>query len=139
MKGTSSMRRRVVSLCLALALLLLPAAAFAQNGSYTSGFQIQNLSNSTASVSVQFVQPDGSTATTQSGTIAANQSVTFFPLGAPPAGFTGADVPAGFKGSVVISSDQPVAAITNILQSSFAYGGSYNGFSTGDTSVTLPI
>jgi hypothetical protein len=132
------MKRRVVSFMLALALLVLPVAAFAQ-GNLTSGFQIQNLSSSTASVSVQFVNQDGTTATTQSGTIAANQSVTFFPLGAPPATWTGNAVPAGFNGSVVISSDQPVAAITNILRNDFAAGGSYNGFSSGDTNATLPI
>jgi hypothetical protein len=88
---------------------------------------------------VQFVNQDGTTATTQSGTIAANQSVTFFPLGDPPSGFTGNPVPTAFNGSVVISSNQPVAAITNILRSDFAAGGSYNGFSSGDTNVTLPI
>jgi hypothetical protein len=52
-------------------------------------------------------------------------------------------VAAGFKGSVVISADQPIAAISNVIGTLTAVGGStqgsYNGFSAGATSINLPI
>jgi hypothetical protein len=39
----------------------------------------------------------------------------------------------------VISSDQPVAAITNILGDGLAYGASYESFSSGANAVSMPL
>ncbi len=113
-----------------VAALLIPALAFANVTSYTSGFQLQNLSASTANVTITFYNQDGTQAASVSDTIAANGSNTYYPLSA---------VTSGFNGSVVVSSDQQVAAIANVLGNDGAYGASYVGFSQGATSVNLPL
>jgi len=126
------------------ALIIGPAAvALGQvgQGPFSSGIQIVNLGTSPATVTVIYYNPDGSTATEQTGPIPAEQSVTFFPLGpaAQVSGWTGSDVPSGFNGSVVISANQPVTAVSNLAAADFSYLDSYNGFSGGATSVTMPI
>ncbi len=113
-----------------VAALLIPALAFANVTSYTSGFQLQNLSSSAANVTISFYNQDGTQAASVSDTIAANSSTTYYPLSA---------VTSGFNGSVVISSDQQVAAIANVLGNDGAYGASYIGFSQGATNVNLPL
>jgi len=45
----------------------------------------------------------------------------------------------GFSGSFVISSDKKVAAISNIVSSTFSAGASYVGRSGGATTVLLPL
>jgi len=97
---------------------------------YTSGFQLQNLTGSTATVAIAFYNQDGSIASTVNDTIAANGSKTYYPLSA---------VSSGFNGSVVVSSDQQLAAITNVLGNSGQRGASYGGFSAGATTVNLPL
>lgn len=111
------------------ALLLFVSTANAQFASYTSGFQVANLSNSTAAIVITYYNQDGTVDATVNDTIAANASNTYFPL----------DASAGFNGSVVISSDQEVAAITNVLGDGGAAGASYESFSAGAPSVSLPI
>ena len=136
------MKRFLSVLVLLVGLVLAPTLTHAQSYDYTTGLQIQNLSTTTsATVTVTFYNPNGTTAATQTGSIAAGASVTFYPLGAPPSGWTGGTVPANFSGSAVVSSDQPVAAITTVVgtQGSSTFLGSYNGISTGATSVVLPI
>jgi hypothetical protein len=49
------------------------------------------------------------------------------------------DASDGFDGSVVISADQPVAAISNILGDLGAAAASYVGSGAGSTSVNLPL
>jgi hypothetical protein len=61
--------------------------------------------------------------------IPASGSLTFFPV----------DASDGFDGSVVISADQPVAAISNILGDLGAAAASYVGSGAGSTSVNLPL
>jgi len=97
---------------------------------YTSGFQLQNLTGSLATIAIDFYNQDGSTANTVSDTIAANGSKTYFPLNA---------VTTGFNGSVVVSSDQQLAAIANVLGNNGQRGASYGGFSAGATTVNLPL
>lgn len=136
----ASMLRKVTT-GLLLASILLAAFAFsprsvaAQGGlTYNSGFQIQNLSGTTANVSIAFYsQSSGATLGSTADTIPANANKTYFPISLP-GGAT------SFNGSVVISSDQPVAAISNLLGSgNGSYGGSFGGFSTGGTSFKLPL
>ena len=121
------------SIALALFIALaLPIAVFAGNiTSYTSGFQIQNLSSSdTANVTISFYNQNGTVAAAPMDTIDASDSNTYYPLSA---------VSDGFNGSVVISSDQPVAAIANILGNDGAHGASYVGFEGGAQTVNLPL
>ncbi len=113
-----------------IAALLIPALVFANVTSYTSGFQLQNLSATDANVTIAFYNQDGTQAASVSDTITANSSTTYYPLSA---------VTSGFNGSVVVSSDQQVAAIANVLGNDGAYGASYIGFSQGATSVNLPL
>ncbi|MCI0398876.1 MAG: hypothetical protein L0322_28640, partial [Chloroflexi bacterium] len=125
------MKKVVVLLVLAAALLLLVPAAGAQGGlSYNAGFQVQNLSDTNdATINITYYDQDGSVNTTVTDTVDAGSSNTYFPIHAG----------AGFNGSVVISSDQPVAAITNILANGVSYGASYGGFSAGANAVSLPL
>lgn len=113
-----------------LLVLMTPLTALAQGPStYWSGIQIQNQSDQPANIIVTYYNQDGSVNTTHSDTIAANDSVTY-----------GTVHPAdGFNGSVIISSDQPVVAISNLMGDGLSFGSSYGGFSTGATSVNLPL
>ena len=118
-----------------LAVLLLAigstGASAAGGVTYSSGFQIQNLEADQANVSLQFYNQDGTVAASPSYTIAGNSSRTFFPIN---------DVPSGFNGSLVASSDKNIRAVANILGSGPAnYFASYNGFQGGSTSVSLPL
>lgn len=106
----------------------------AQRFDYTSGFQVQNLSNTEASVTLNYYNAsDGLSATQAVTTIPALGSSNFFPIHAPD----------GFSGSVVISSSQPLASITNLIAEDTVLGrtavASYIGFSNGGTSVFLPL
>lgn len=102
---------------------------------YTSGFQIQNLSESTAHMAIAYYdsqEEGGGLSTSVNVDLAGLGSATYFPVHAS----------TGFKGSVVISSDQPVASIVNLVASN---GGthigdaSYIGSTTGATTVNLPL
>lgn len=125
-----------VRLSIALAILLamvLPLAAGAQISTYTSGFQLQNLDQvNDASVTIQFVNPDGSQAVVGgvADTILAGSSKTYFPLDA---------VSAGFNGSVVIASNTQVAAVANVLANDGLYTAAYDGFSAGADTVNIPL
>ena len=110
---------------------LSQAASSAATTSFTSGIQVQNLSSTTANVSVAYNNSDGSSAGSQSFTIPGNQSYTLF-------GSTMSVLP-GFQGSVVVSADQPVSAITNLLSSGPTMGEAYDGVSTPATTVNVPL
>jgi len=128
------MKRKLV-LLLALTLLLAMLATgsvFAQSPgglSYTSGVQVVNLSGSTANIGLSYYDQNGNQVATPSDTIPANSSKTYFPIHAA----------AGFNGSLVVSSDQPVTAIANTITTDFSYGAATTSFSSGSTSVSLPL
>lgn len=113
-----------------------PAAAQPTGFTFSSGFQVQNLSQSTAAnISIAFY-PLGASASSVSvdQVVAANGQATFVTL--PSA------VTAGFDGSAVISSDQRVAAIVNVTSpdSNISFGGgSYVGVTSGAPSLNLPL
>ncbi len=126
------MKKLTLFLIVLAALLLVVPTIGAQGGlsNYDSGFQVQNLSGTdTANIVVTYYNQDGSVDATVNDTIAPSSSNTYFPIGAS----------SGFNGSVVISSDQPVAAIVNVLSNNFAYSASYDSFSGGSDSVALPL
>ncbi|HUM67801.1 MAG TPA: hypothetical protein PLK31_03010, partial [Chloroflexota bacterium] len=115
-----------------LGLVLAPSAAFAQISSYNADFQIVNLSDSeAATIAIQFIDQTGATVATVNDTITAGGSNTYSPLPA--------SVPAGFDGSVVVSSNVQVAAISNVKGNGLEYGSSYSSFSGGSNSVSLPL
>lgn len=123
---------------LALSMLAGFAPAKAALQSYNSGFQVQNLEGTEASITIHFFDRDGNEVVAGgiSDTIAPNSSNTYFPL--PDS------VAAGFDGSVVIESTTQVAAITNILGTddggdSLAFGASYSGFTSGSNTASLPL
>jgi hypothetical protein len=105
-----------------------PASASLFN--YTAGIQVQNLSASNASIVISFVNQDGTQAGTTNDTVPANGSKTYFPL---------QGVSAGFNGSAVVSSDQQVAAVVNVLGNNGAAGASYIGFSAGANTLKIPL
>ncbi len=124
----------VVALLLTAFAFAAPAQAQTKFTSYISGVQVANLSSTTeanvllTAYSAATGLPDGSPLTDK---IPANSSKTYFPI---------SNVSSGFSGSLVISSDQTVAAISNILSSAGTpAGASYVGRSTGDQTVLLPL
>jgi hypothetical protein len=125
----------LVAILLIGALGLAPASVFAQKfPSYTSGFQVQNLAGSTATISIDYYQADdgspsgGTIVLNVPDTIAGNSSKTYFP-----------SMSGSFNGSVVLSSDQPLAAVTNVQNSAKTAGASYVAKATGSTTVALPL
>jgi hypothetical protein len=127
--------KKKLTLVLSLLLSLLVATAVTAQGpsSYTSGFQVQNLSDTNpAVVMITYYNPDGTIDATTDDTIAAGTSTTYF----------GANMAAspGFNGSVTISSDQPIAAIVNLLGDNGAFGGaSYGSFDSGSANANIPL
>lgn len=128
---------RYVSLLALLAMFCVfaPLGASAQSRPFSTGFQIQNLSGTTANVSISFYpEGSGTPLAPVSTTVGANSSTTYATL--PSA------VSSGFSGSAVISSDQKVAAIVNVVSPdlSLSFGGAaYTGFSSGAKTVSLPL
>lgn len=124
------MKKLSILLILALVTSVFVAPAAAQSITYTSGFQVQNLGESTATIMLQYYNQDGSQPIADvADTIPAGSNKTYFPIHAPD----------GFNGSVVVLADQPVVAITNTLGNSTQYAASTEGFSGGATSVKLPL
>jgi hypothetical protein len=117
-----------------VAALMLPALVSAQGAGITwnSGFQVQNLENAEASISIVYYNQDGTEAVAGgvSDTIPAMGSKTYYPI--HPDGT--------FNGSVVISSDKQVVAIANLLASgAVTAASSSNSFSAGAMTVNLPL
>jgi hypothetical protein len=73
-----------------------------------TGLQVQNLGPAPADLTLTYYDPDGQTRPewTERGTAPANDSFTFYTPSAP-------NLPAGFVGSAVLQSTQPVGAIVN--------------------------
>ncbi len=77
-------------------------------GGFYSGHTIQNVSTSQATASVTlYDMTNPATTYTRDWTIPAGGAVTFFAEDVP-------GVPAGFIGSAVVSSDQPIKAVVNV-------------------------
>jgi hypothetical protein len=116
-----------VTMIVALLATVATSAASAQFTAVTS-FQVQNLSNQTAHVQLTFYDSSGNvvTAATLSDTIGPLSNKLYTQS-------NNTNLPSGFNGSVVVSSDQPVAAI-GIQESknaaSMVYQGTYGGFAS---------
>jgi hypothetical protein len=124
------MKRSITILFTLLLILAAFSVASAGKFSYLSGIQVQNLASVDANVQLTYYNQDGTIdGSAVADTIPGNGSVTYFPV----------DASDGFDGSVVISADQPVAAISNILGDLGAAAASYVGSGAGSTSVNLPL
>ncbi len=132
MKSGFGVKMRV-AIALAMVLAMVGAASVGAQGglTYTSSIQVVNLESTLATIDFYYYNPDGSQAGTLPGeTLAGNASKTYFPL---------LGVDPGFKGSVVISSDKEIAAITNLVTTDYSFNASTTGFSSGATSFFLPL
>lgn len=124
------MKRSITILFTLLLILAAFSVASAGKFSYLSGIQVQNLAAVEANIQLTYYNQDGTVdGSAVADTIPGNGSITFFPV----------DATEGFDGSVVISADQPVAAISNILGDLGAAAASYVGTGAGSTSVNLPL
>jgi hypothetical protein len=107
---------------------------------YSSGFQVQNLSSTeVANLIIKYIDQSGgivSTFTTNASDpdpknqpVPASGSRTYFPIHAG----------TGFNGSVIIESTTQVVAIVNTVGDGGAYFASTTGFSSGSPSINLPL
>src|SRR5882672_9452616 len=102
------MKRKLVALFSAVAVLmsfLMPGSALAAayGTPFVTSITYQNLSASTANITFNFQAENSSTATPVNTTLAGKASGSLF-LGSV------GSLSSGFKGSAVMSSDQPIVA-----------------------------
>ena len=116
-------------LCVALvAFGKVEAATTVPGGPFASAINIQNIGTGSATVTVQYVNPAGAVAFTSTHTIAVEDVLSIY---VPSVGGL-----ASGEYSVVVSSTQPIAAISNF--SDINSGASYSGASAGSTSWFIP-
>ncbi|MBI3967463.1 MAG: hypothetical protein HY329_17650, partial [Chloroflexi bacterium] len=97
---------------------------------WNSGFQVQSLGGA-ANVTIAYFNAAGQPAGSQSATIAAGASQTFFN--------SSLQVPDGFVGSAVVTADQPIAVIVNELTAGPARSASYDGVAVPTSTQFLPL
>jgi hypothetical protein len=128
---------RVAKLVLALVILsalVLPfGAASAQEAlTYGSAFQLQNLEDSNATITITFYNQDGGVDATVNDTIAAGSANNYFAVQVE-------DLPESFTGSAVVSSDREIRAIHNLYANDFTYNASSAGYNAGAPEISLPL
>ena len=97
---------------------------------YTSSINLQNLENTTASITIHFYNQDGTeNVSPVTDTIGPLGSKVYFPIPAS----------TGFNGSVVIESSTQIGSVSNIHGNNFAANASYVGSNTGSTTVLIPL
>ena len=140
------MKAKVFSILLVAVLLLvavIPASAQLGQSDFAS-FTIQNIDTVDASVTVQFVEPDGdvwqplqldqaSTPTPNPFTLTPGSSKEILTTNIPIA-----QLPAGQYSVVIFSSAKVVAIATLAGTGTRRFSGSYSGFDAGATSIYLP-
>jgi len=137
------MKRAIRITVVGLLLLAISASvAYSQLGTTdNSSFTVQNLGTATATVSVTFYNEAGTAYTPtplNAGkpnpfTLAPGESFEVYLPGIP-------GLPDG-RYSVVISADQPIVAIANLIGEAAGptfYNGSYSGFEEGATPIYMP-
>ncbi|NLE43612.1 MAG: hypothetical protein GX620_02725 [Chloroflexi bacterium] len=130
--------KKILSAAL-LVFVLAGLGATVTSAQFTSvtSFQVQNLSDQTATIALVFYDASGNevVAATVTDTIGGNLSKLYTQA-------NNTNLPTGFNGSVVISSDRPVAAI-GIQEAKNAsnkvYQGTYSGFGSDQASDTFYI
>jgi hypothetical protein len=135
--------KKVMMLLLVIAIWSISGVTLVQAQTTTdTAFQVINLSPTReANIFIKFYDQQGNEIYDLSDVISAGSSETYIQMNmgnAPPEGLGDT-----FSGSVVISSDQDVAAIVNQNTSNaddtLGYNGSYTGFSRGGGLFYLPI
>jgi hypothetical protein len=139
------MKKKMFAIVIAFALVASVAGAvFAQNGipgtGWWTGEQVQNVGTATANIVVTAYDKNGALTYTSSQTAAVGATV-----GLIPSNFAG--MPAGFVGSAVVSSDQPIKAVVNVSNvPSGVYGVAggkaqalYQGTESADTVLYFPM
>jgi hypothetical protein len=129
--------RKIAILLIVLTLAAVPMAANAQGETTDTAFQVVNLSDTEANVTIVFYGTDGSEVYSMDDTIGAGSSKTYVQ------GDMGTELGTTFNGSVVVSADQEIAAIVNQNtaneDATSGYNASYTGFSEGGTDFYIPI
>lgn len=121
-------------LALALGVAASPAHA-AVPVTYESSIQVRNLTDTAGTITLTFYDLNGViVGTPLTDTIAANETKSYYRSTMP--------VASGFNGSVVISSDVQIAAMSNLVglnatAAPISYAA-YSGFDTGSMYVYLP-
>ncbi len=138
------MKARVFKLMAALLVALVAAQGigarhvYAQTVSMASTFQVLNLSKTNvASIQVTYYDQNGNLAPMATGyvnpdndTVQPGQSNTYNPIRAA----------SGFNGSVVISSGEQIAVVSNLTVNTTAIGlGSYVGVAAGSPKLYFPV
>jgi hypothetical protein len=120
-------------------VLVVPTMVAAQSTTTNTAFQVANLSaTDPAQIVVTFYDLAGAEIYVLTDSINAGSSKTYIQANME------ANLGTTFNGSVVIESDQPVAAIVNQNTSNGSpatagYNGSYTGFSQGSNTFQIPI
>lgn len=130
-------RKTIGGFVLAVALILtmiLPGSAASTVKSLSTNFTLINLGDGKATGVIQYVKPDGSQwKPDESFTIENFGGQAIFRQ------YFDASLPAG-RGSVVISADQPLGSVVQILaRNQTPSSGAYNGFSDGNSKVYVPL
>ena len=124
----------VFVLALALGMVVSPTHA-ATPVTYESSIQVRNLTSGAGTISLTFYDLNGAVVGTPlTDSIAANETKSYYRSTMP--------VTSGFNGSVVISADVEIAAMSNLVglnasASPISYAA-YSGFKSGATSAYLP-
>lgn len=136
--------KRTISIILAGLLLLTigVSIAYGQLGTTdNSSFTVQNLGTATATVTVTFYDEAGTAYTPDPLNAGKSNPFTLDPGASFEVYLPGiSGLPDG-RYSVVISADQPIVAIANLIGEEAGptyYNGSYSGFEAGDTPLYLP-
>jgi len=121
-------------LALTFGIVATPAHA-AVPVTYESSIQVRNLTNTAGTITLTFYNLSGTiVGTPLTDSIAANETKSYYRSTMP--------VDAGFNGSVVISSDVEIAAMSNLVGLNAATTpisyAAYSGFTGGATSAYLP-
>lgn len=124
--------RWAIIVALAVISLMTVTPATAQwAGTWVSSFQVMNLGNQAANVLVEYYQENGTRvdAATHSYTVQVGSSLNIYQPNV-------SGLPDGFKGSAVVSADQPIAAIGSeqVTYADGSIGNSqHSGFNANET------
>lgn len=130
--------RKPISLFIVFVLMfiLLPAGSTqaATPVSYESSIQIRNLTGTAGTITMSFYNLSGTVVGTAPDSILANETKSYYQSTMP--------VAAGFNGSVVVSSDVPTAAMSNLVGRDGANVpisyAAFSAFDEGSVKVYLP-
>lgn len=104
------MKKIAVFFIVLITIMLFASMASAQipGSGWWSGEQVQNVGSGDATIVITAYDSASSNTYSESKVVAAGEAYTFTPINEFPT------MPAGFQGSAVVSSDQPIKAIVNV-------------------------